>query len=339
MQQLDLFTLATPARRPDATIPEFASYDKVVVSFSGGKDSIACLLHLLDQGVTNIELWHNSVDGDGQNLFDWRCTHAYVKAFAAAFGLPLYFSYKVGGFEREMLRNAAPTAPIYFETPDGSSQVGGTSTSLGTRLKFPQLSADLSVRWCSAYLKIDVAAAALRNQDRFLGKRTLFVTGERAQESPARAKYQTFEPHRTDNRDGSRRARHVDHWRPVHAWSEEDVWAIIERYRVQYHPAYALGFGRLSCAKCIFASPDQWASLWLIDRPGVQKLIDYERQFGITLRRGETLEQTIARGTPYPMLAADIAAAMSDSWDQPILMEPGTWRLPAGAFGEAAGPT
>ena len=44
-----------------------------------------------------------------------------------------------------------------------------------------------SVRWCSAYLKIDVGAAALRGQARFEGKRTLFVTGERAEESAARA--------------------------------------------------------------------------------------------------------------------------------------------------------
>jgi hypothetical protein len=33
--------------------------------------------------------------------------------------------------------------------------------TLGTRLKFPQVSADLNVRWCSAYLKIDVMARVL----------------------------------------------------------------------------------------------------------------------------------------------------------------------------------
>src|SRR3546814_13356546 len=81
--------------------------------------------------------------------------------------------------------------------------------SEGTRGKFPQLSPDLSVRWCSAYLKIDVMAASIRNQDRFLGKRTLVVTGERAQESVASSKYQTFERHRTDTRDGTRKAHPV----------------------------------------------------------------------------------------------------------------------------------
>ncbi len=57
----------------------------------------------------------------------------------------------------------------------------------GTRRRFPQVSADLSVRWCSPYCKIDVAAAAINNQDRFLGRRTLVITGERAAESTARS--------------------------------------------------------------------------------------------------------------------------------------------------------
>lgn len=81
---------------------------------------------------------------------DWSCTCAYVKAIAAHFGSPLYYSWKVGGFEREMLRENARTAPVRFETPGG--HVGGTGGKLGTRRKFPQFSADMRVRWCSGYL-------------------------------------------------------------------------------------------------------------------------------------------------------------------------------------------
>ena len=121
---------------------------------------------------------------------------------------------------------AAPTAPVVFETPDGVIRAGGQGPE-GTRLRFPQVSASLSVRWCSASLKVEVADRALRGQDRLLSRRTLMVTGERAEESPARAHYAAFEPHRTDTRDGTRRRRHVDHFRPVHAWSEAEVWAIL----------------------------------------------------------------------------------------------------------------
>ena len=66
-------------------------------------------------------------------------------------------------------------------------------------------------------------AALVHAQDRFLGRRTLIVAGERAQESRARASYAVFEPDGTDTRDGTRRRRHVDHWRPVHRLDEHDV--------------------------------------------------------------------------------------------------------------------
>src|SRR3546814_4213832 len=74
-----------------------------------------------------------------------------------------------------------------IEKQDGERTAGGRGKE-GKRGKLPQVSPDLSVRWCSAYLKIDVMAASIRNQGRFLGQRTLVVTGERAQESVARSK-------------------------------------------------------------------------------------------------------------------------------------------------------
>jgi len=40
-----------------------ASYDKYIVAFSGGKDSIALVLYLLSVGVPThkIELWHHDM--------------------------------------------------------------------------------------------------------------------------------------------------------------------------------------------------------------------------------------------------------------------------------------
>jgi 3'-phosphoadenosine 5'-phosphosulfate sulfotransferase (PAPS reductase)/FAD synthetase len=183
--------------------PDLSSYSTIVVAFSGGKDSLACLLHLLESGVERdrIELWHHDVDGrEGSELMDWRCTRSYCERVAEALGVRIFFSWKVGGFEREMLREGTATAPTRFELPDGSVAESGGRGKPGTRLKFPQKAADLSVRWCSAYLKIDVGASALRNQARFENTRTLVVSGERAEESSARAKYRGFEPDRADRR-------------------------------------------------------------------------------------------------------------------------------------------
>ena len=237
----------------DALREDLESYSTIIVAFSGGKDSLACLLDLIERGAPRdrIELWHHDVDGrEGSKLMDWPVTRDYCRRVAQALSLPLFFSWRVGGFTREMERYGTATAPVAFETPGGELRFAGGEGDPGTRRKFPQVSADLSVRWCSSALKIDVAAAAMRNQSRFDGKRVLFVTGERAEESPGRAKYLPFEPHRTDlARKATKRprkapVRHVDHWRPVHVWTEAHVWEVIRRHGIVPHPAYRLGWGK-----------------------------------------------------------------------------------------------
>lgn len=325
-------------------IPDLYGYDYYIVAFSGGKDSTACVLHLLDIGIDRgkIELWHHLVDGnEGSKLMDWPVTKDYCYKFARAFGLPLYYSWKTGGFEGEMLRDHKPTNTTQFEYPgDNIIECGltGGSGPAGTRLKFPQVSADLSVRWCSAYLKIDVCTAAINNQKRFEGKKTLVITGERAEESAARSRYKEFETDRSDNRDGKRK-RLVDHWRPVHKWSEKEVWAIIEKYHVRPHPAYVMGWGRLSCMKCIFGSDNQWATINAIDSEGLQKLINYERQFGVTIHRTHSIPERVKKGREYnPEYREGILQeALSDRYSLSIFVTP--WELPHGAFGESNGPT
>lgn len=315
-------------------------YDHIVVYFSGGKDSLACLLHLIEIGtdMSKVELWHHDIDGrEGERLMDWPVTPAYCQAIAEAFNIPIYFSWKMGGFEREMNRCDSLTAPTKFETPEGEIlQVGGTSGKKSTRRRFPQVSADLKVRWCSAYLKIDVGAAAIRNQARFDHSKTLVISGERADESPARSKYKIFEPDRTDNRDG-KKSRHVDRWRPVHGWDEAQVWAIIERFRVNPHPAYRLGWGRVSCLHCIFASNNQCASARVVDPSGFKRIELLEHDFDSTIHRKLSYEERANKGDAYLMDFITIAEAMAYEWDYPVFVE--DWVLPAGAFGESCGPT
>lgn len=331
MTQLTLFETI-------AESPVLTDYDTYIVAFSGGKDSAAVVLWLLDQGIdkSKIELWHQDVDGrEGSTLMDWPCTKAYCKAFAKALGLTIYFSWKEGGFEREMLRDNTATAPTWFETPDGVQMAGGKGKP-GTRLKFPQVSADLSVRWCSAYLKIDVSALAIRNQPRFCNSKTLFLSGERAQESVARSRYAMFEPHRSDARTG-RTQRHVDHYRPIHQWDESQVWQIMERYRINPHPAYKLGWGRTSCAACIFGSPNQWASLNAVNPNQLRVIADYETQFAHTIQRKLTVTELAAKGTAYTAITPErIKEALNPDWNEPVFLE--HWELPAGAYAESTGP-
>lgn len=312
------------------------AFDIYLLMFSGGKDSIVSLLTLLEMGIprSKIELWHHRVDGEAELFMDWPVTDDYVRKFAEAFELPVYYSWRIGGFEREMLRENQRTAPMVFETPYGVIQTGGTQGKLSTRRKFPQQSPNLSVRWCSASIKIDVASSAISNQPRFHGKRVLVVTGERAEESAARAKYAIAEPHKTR---ALTLRRDVWQYRPVHSLTEKEVWAMIEKYRINPHPAYRLGWGRLSCMTCIFGSPHQWCSVQQIAPKRVIKIANYEKAFGVTLRRDGPIEDAIARGTPYKMDPEIVKLAMSTTFDEPIFID--NWQLPAGAFGESTGPS
>lgn len=315
------------------------SYDRVLVAFSGGKDSTALYLHLRELGVPNekIELHHNLIDGEAGTFMDWECTDAYCQAFADAFGVPIYFSYREGGFEREMLRENALTAPTWFQDQDHVwHKAGGLRGNKSTRRKFPQVSGNLSIRWCSSSLKIDVFAMCIRNQERFNNSRTLVLSGERGEESVQRSKYAVLEPDRADRRDGKLN-RHVDRWRPIRDWKEQQVWEIIERWKVRAHPAYYLGFGRVSCRYCIFGNANQMASAYLISPQPGDKMAAYEDEFGLTIKRNISLRDLINKGTPYQMDEQTMELSRSTGYNLSIFME--DWILPQGAYGESCGPT
>lgn len=325
---------------------QLKKYDKFILVFSGGKDCTAVFLWLLEQGVDKgkIELWHHLVDGlGGRNFMDWPVTESYCQAFADHFEVPIYFSWKEGGFRREMNRKNEATAPIFFEIPhpykkgEKCIKETGGNGPVSTRMKFPQVSADLKTRWCSAYLKIDVCAAAIRNQKRFEGLKTMVLSGERGEESSARAKYNIQEPDRSDNRGGKRVDRHVDRLRPIRDWREGEVWEIIAKHCVVVHPCYYLGWSRCSCLFCIFGNKDQFASANFIAPQMGNSIIQHEEEFGVTIKRKQSLVQVIMAGKPYEAITPQLVSlAMNKDYRGQITNN--DWFLPAGAFGEGCGP-
>nr|WP_305910583.1 phosphoadenosine phosphosulfate reductase family protein [Methylomarinum sp. Ch1-1]MDP4523354.1 phosphoadenosine phosphosulfate reductase family protein [Methylomarinum sp. Ch1-1] len=306
---------------------------------SGGKDSIASLLHIQEMGVdmSKVELWHHDVDGrEGSQLMDWIFMADYNRKLSDAFNVPLYFSWLDGGFEGEMLKEKSYSRPHQIETPEGQITLARNTKrgKPGTRLMFPQQGASLASRWCSSALKIDVGRRSLNNQHRFEGKKVLFITGERREESANRAKYNQLERHACDRRRG-RKGRHVDAWRPVLNWSEEQIWDILRRHRVVAPIPYRLGWARSSCMTCIFNGARIWATIVKYFPERARKIAEYEELFGKTISRNKVNVLELA-SKAHPFEIEDLVAleqSLSDTYSLPIFLKSGErWIMPPGAF-------
>lgn len=133
-------------------------YDLIVVLISGGKDSVACYLKLLELGVPKerIEFWHHDIDGGHPSRrMDWKCTQNYVKALADAEGIKLRVSYRVNGFFGELYRIGA-SEPIEWIDPDPAFIVNGQENDVAYLAAFEGSLWDASA---SAYILDDSQVA------------------------------------------------------------------------------------------------------------------------------------------------------------------------------------
>ena len=312
---------------------------KIVIAFSGGKDSVAMVLHCLDIGIPKerIELWHHDVDGGGEQLFDWPCTPSYCRAFADAMGIPILFSYSKGGIVREIYRQDETIQPVYFQ-----KEMDGPFHELlptdrpefhSTRMKFPAVSADLSVRWCSWIAKIGVMNKAINNSEKYKNANVVIMTGERRAESTARSKYKEIEPYRSMTK-----TRRAITWRLILDWSDERVWKTMERHGIQCHPCYELGWSRCSCQICIFSSKNTWASIFEISPEKVARIDEIGSEIGHTLYADNknpvtVMQHMVEKGSSFiPQEAKErwIDEALGEFKSPIFVVE--NWKLPAGAL-------
>lgn len=350
---------------------------KIVVFFSGGKDSLAALLYviesLLELGLNpsdHVECWHHSVDGrpwflggSSKSIWDWPCTEDYCRKICECLQVPLYFSWLEGGLMGEVMKEDRPKGAIGIELPNGevvhTGGKGDPKTRLSMPPKGPVQKGGRTWRWCSVVAKIDIGRSHLNNRVDLRGKRTLVVSGERAEESDAREHYpmREFEAlwdskaEKWKGRHGAR-SRYVERWRPIHRWCEIDVWATIYRWRIRPHPAYRLGFGRLSCMTCIFGSEEMWSTIRSIDPKRWGTFVKTEQKLtkagvGIATihydskkKRGRPLPVFVGEAEPFRAVMEQprlVGIALDHVWRESPIEDP--WKLPAGAFGEDAGPS
>lgn len=364
-----------PQPTPGVVIEHYLdAFDKFIVLYSGGKDSTACVLYLLELGVPKekIELWHHAIDGRGEDridFFDWPITEDYCKKFAEYIGIPIYFSWRKNGFWGEIHRDQELNQPICYEDIDGSVvtiPIREADRYKISRMRFPQTASIRSGRYCSVKLKIEISRAMCIHRQDLQDKKVLLISGERSEESKARENYNIFEYEQSVYNDKRRHYR----WRPVHSWDEARVWDIIRRWGIRPHPAYELGWGRTSCQFCIFGSRNMWATVNLINPERVQLIAQMELDYAqyhlknkdilcshkercricerlekmdipaYTINNRMTILELADSGTSYDLTGKEelIKLATSTEYTEDIYLGD-KWEFPDGAFGENAGPT
>jgi 3'-phosphoadenosine 5'-phosphosulfate sulfotransferase (PAPS reductase)/FAD synthetase len=147
-----------------------------------------------------------------------------------------------------------------------------------------------------------------------------------------------YEQHRTTNKK-----RMVHHFRPVIDWDERAVWEAMESAGIRPHPCYELGWGRCSCALCIFGNANQWATAKHVLPRQFAEVAAYEKRFKKTIHRTKSVEQLVSEGSSYLKdLTSDEAhsallQAQSPSYE--LNIRPDRWELPAGAYKKDGGPS
>jgi len=204
--------------------PDLRQFDKVFISISGGKDSHAMTFLVRDiaekQGCLDKLICVYADTG-----MEWYNAEEQVRKICQAAGIPLQVVYPV----RPMVEK--------FRHRFELAKAGKVN-----ELVFPSA----RCRYCTSEQKV---APLDKFTIRYTGK-LLKVTGERWQESSARAGYSEFiKVSRITNRK-----RTVYGWRPMLGFTTTDIFQMVVDSGVPRHCAYDMGCGRLGCAGCIHSN-------------------------------------------------------------------------------------
>lgn len=231
----------------------------MVISMSGGKDSTATYLHLLETGVLDQVV---SAGGQVRRVFadtGWELpeTYAYLDDLAARFGpIDRVATWVPGPGE-------APPSGYHTLVPQWTTPRGGEGGAMHAdrwamarviearlgrysplvRLMLEWRKVPLPARrWCTQDTKKKPIVAYLAGCEDPIN-----VIGVRAEESAKRAKMPEVEW--SDEYDALV-------WRPIFAFTKADVIAIHTRHGIEPNPLYlqGQGAGRVGCGPCVYST-------------------------------------------------------------------------------------
>ena len=234
---------------------------KVIVQFSGGKDSQACLIKACeDFGANNVTAVFCDTGWEHEQ------TYSHVKEIASKLGVDLI-----------ILKN---------ESVDGMY-------GLCKRMKwFP----DSQNRMCTVQLKIWPMIDWILEQNKHL----VIIQGIRAKESAERAKFDVECSYFSEYFDDTHkkrlyRKRDVKEWckthdasvlRPIFHWTAQQVIDYILSHGQHPNPLYERGASRVGCFPCIFARLSE-IKIVARDERYKQRVIDLENEVNLSRDKGK----------------------------------------------------
>jgi 3'-phosphoadenosine 5'-phosphosulfate sulfotransferase (PAPS reductase)/FAD synthetase len=306
--QLTLFTPAAPAatppkrgRRihpsvpltPSTTVPDelMREADWIVISSSGGKDSQAMAAYVVSRAKSLGLLERVVVVHADLGDIEWSGTRQLAEEQARLLGVRRFEVVRATGGDL-LARTLDRYAKLKTKAQNKAREEGSDPATAKAAPAWPSSAA----RWCTSWGKMGpiwTLYTRLTRELSHLGRpvRILSCIGQRAAESAPRARMAAVEV----DRAASNGRRHITTWRPIHQWTDTDVWRQIARSGLPYHSAYDYGMRRLSCSFCVLACA---ADLTLAARLRPAKAREYaavETTIGADFKKGLSMREIIQR--------------------------------------------